>query len=135
LWVRQGAYTRVEHLKGPSFRSALALFANIRLGWKGLPGTNTLAHYEKSVNYGCKKFYRIAPGFFAQARLGLHLIIKLRWKCVKQFVRFWVFSENCNPIMFYSTGSWGLYYITFYSHNLWIFIISWSVCLWKAFPT
>ncbi len=38
--VRSGAYPRVEHLK------ACSLPANIRLGWKGLPGTNTLAYYE-----------------------------------------------------------------------------------------
>jgi hypothetical protein len=31
---------------------------NIRLGWKGLPGTNTLAYYE---NPQIKKFYRIGP--------------------------------------------------------------------------
>ncbi len=36
----------------------LALLANIELGWKGLPGTNTLAYYE---NYGRKKFYDIGP--------------------------------------------------------------------------
>ncbi len=35
---KAGAYPRVEHLKG-------ALPTNIRLGWKGLPGTNTLAYY------------------------------------------------------------------------------------------
>ncbi len=31
--------------------------ANITLGWEGLPGTNTLAFYEKSINCGCKKVY------------------------------------------------------------------------------
>ena len=34
----------VEHLYG----RLLALFANIRLGWKGSPDTNALAYYEKS---------------------------------------------------------------------------------------
>jgi hypothetical protein len=29
------------------FRQALALSENIRLGWKGLPGSNTLAYYEQ----------------------------------------------------------------------------------------
>ncbi len=43
LWVRTGAYPRVEHLKGASLGYALALPTNIRLGWKGLPGTNALA--------------------------------------------------------------------------------------------
>jgi hypothetical protein len=32
----------VEHLKGASFVEATALPQNIRLGWKGLPVTNTL---------------------------------------------------------------------------------------------
>jgi len=45
--VRPEAYPRVEHLKGASLGYALALPANIRLGWKGLPGTNALAYYEK----------------------------------------------------------------------------------------
>jgi hypothetical protein len=41
-----GDYPRVEHLKGASIIYALALSANIRHGWKNLPGTNTLAYYE-----------------------------------------------------------------------------------------
>jgi len=44
--VRPVAYPRVEHLKGASLRKALALPANIRQGWKGLPGTNTPAYYD-----------------------------------------------------------------------------------------
>jgi len=35
----------VMQLKG-----ALALFANIKLGWKGLSWTNTQAYYEHSSN-------------------------------------------------------------------------------------
>ncbi len=46
LWVRPGAYPRVEHFKGASLKKALALPANIRLGCRGLPGMNTLAYYE-----------------------------------------------------------------------------------------
>jgi len=37
-----GTYPRVEHMKGAS----LDLPTYIRLGWKGLPGANTLAYYE-----------------------------------------------------------------------------------------
>jgi len=48
LWVRPGAYPRVEHLKGSSIGLAPALPTNLRLGWKFLPGTNTLAYYENS---------------------------------------------------------------------------------------
>jgi hypothetical protein len=47
LRVRPGAYSRGEHIKGSSLKGRLlALPTNIRLGWKGLPGTNTLAYYE-----------------------------------------------------------------------------------------
>jgi hypothetical protein len=43
LWARPGAYPSMEHLKGTSLGYAWALLGNIRLGWKGLPGTNTIA--------------------------------------------------------------------------------------------
>jgi hypothetical protein len=41
-----GDQPKVEHLKGASLGYAPALSANIRLGLKGLPQTNTLAYYE-----------------------------------------------------------------------------------------
>ncbi len=37
---------RVEHLKVASLGWPLALPANIRLGWKGLPRTNKPSYYE-----------------------------------------------------------------------------------------
>ncbi len=40
---KAGAYPRVEPLKVASHLQALAVLANIKLDWKGLPGTNTLA--------------------------------------------------------------------------------------------
>jgi hypothetical protein len=46
--VRKGACPKVEHLKSASLGLAPALPANIRPGFKGLPGTNALAYYEKS---------------------------------------------------------------------------------------
>ncbi len=39
LWIKRG----VGHLKGASLGQAVALFANISLGYKGLLGINTLA--------------------------------------------------------------------------------------------
>jgi hypothetical protein len=37
----------VKHLTGdPLCGRPLAFTTNIRLGWKGLPGTNTLPYYE-----------------------------------------------------------------------------------------
>ncbi len=37
----------------------VTLPTNIRQGWKGLPGTNTLAYSKKFLNYGRKKFNNI----------------------------------------------------------------------------
>ncbi len=40
---------------------ALASPTNITLGWKGLPGTNALAYYEKSELTSVKSFTTLAP--------------------------------------------------------------------------
>jgi hypothetical protein len=53
--VRQGAYPTVDRLKDILLGYALALFTKIRLGWKGLPGTNT-SLLRTIVSYGCIKF-------------------------------------------------------------------------------
>jgi hypothetical protein len=53
----------VEHLKeAPLYVRLLALPTNIRLGWKGLPGTNTLAYYEYSYITDVKVFIILGPG-------------------------------------------------------------------------
>jgi hypothetical protein len=52
------AYPSEVPFRCPTLGLALALPTNIRLGWKGLPGTNTL---QKSVNYVSKKFYSTGP--------------------------------------------------------------------------
>jgi hypothetical protein len=44
FWVRPGAYPIVEHPEGVSLGLTPALFANIRLGWRGLPMTNAVAY-------------------------------------------------------------------------------------------
>jgi hypothetical protein len=44
LWIRPGADTKVDNLK-------CASLANIRLGWNGLQGTNTLAYYCRQTFY------------------------------------------------------------------------------------
>jgi hypothetical protein len=59
LWVRPGAYPRVEHPKGASLG---ALLANIRLGWKGLPETNNLAYYEQVKVTAIKDFTILGIG-------------------------------------------------------------------------
>jgi hypothetical protein len=45
----------------------LALLANIRLGWKGLPGTNTLGTF---LNYGRKKSHNIGTWLALAKRIG-----------------------------------------------------------------
>jgi hypothetical protein len=44
IWTR--AYPRDEYLKGAILGEAPALHANIRLGWKGMPGANIPDYYE-----------------------------------------------------------------------------------------
>ncbi len=61
--------TRAKHLLGALLWGRLrALLTNIRLGWKGIPGTNHLAYrthsqinnYSFRINYDHKKFYNEA---------------------------------------------------------------------------
>ncbi len=59
------------HLKGASLTLALALPANIQLGWKGLPGTNALAYYEKSELMSVKSFITLSPEWTFEMVLSL----------------------------------------------------------------
>jgi len=62
---KAGAYPRVEHLKSASFSQAPALPPNMRLGYKGLPGTNTLTYYENPYITDIKSFITLGPGVIA----------------------------------------------------------------------
>jgi hypothetical protein len=53
----------VEYLKGAPFRWTTPLFANSILGWRGLPGTNTLAYYEDLKVMDVKSFMTLRPDF------------------------------------------------------------------------
>jgi hypothetical protein len=56
----------MKHLSGAPLQGMLlALPANIRLGWKGLPRTNALAYYEKLKLTAVKSFITLAPGLGA----------------------------------------------------------------------
>jgi hypothetical protein len=45
-----------KHFSGDPLQGRYqALPTNIRLVWRGMQGTNTLAYYQKSVNYCSKK--------------------------------------------------------------------------------
>jgi hypothetical protein len=39
----------------------LAIPANIKLGWKGLPGKNTLAYHKNLYNTSVKSFIGLTP--------------------------------------------------------------------------
>jgi hypothetical protein len=53
----------VEQLKkAPLTSRFLALSTNMRLGWKGLPGPNTLAYYENPYITDVKSFITLDPG-------------------------------------------------------------------------
>ena len=46
--VKARSIPKVGHIKGVALGFANRRLANIRLGRKGLPGTNTLAYYKNS---------------------------------------------------------------------------------------
>jgi hypothetical protein len=55
--------TREKHISGAPLKSRLlALRTNIRLGWKSLPGSNTLAYNEKSLIVDKKSLIILKPG-------------------------------------------------------------------------
>jgi hypothetical protein len=59
----------------------LALPKNIRLGWKGLPGTNALAYYEKFYNIGHRskfKFKSLSEWLFTIKYFFLKNVLEAR---------------------------------------------------------
>ncbi len=61
LRVWPGGYPRVEHVRGTLLKGRLlTLTTNTRLGWKGMPGINTLAYYEHSYITD-EKIFNIGP--------------------------------------------------------------------------
>ncbi len=64
--ARLGAHPIEDARKGP-YKSYLALTANVRLGWKFMSGTNTLAYYRKDLITYVKKLYGISPGVSMKA--------------------------------------------------------------------
>jgi hypothetical protein len=57
-----GRYLLGPILGAPLQGRLLALPTNIRLGWKGLPGTNALAYFENSELTAVRSFKTLAPG-------------------------------------------------------------------------
>jgi hypothetical protein len=52
-----------------------ALPANFRLGWKGLPGTNTLAYCENPLVMAVKSFIGLAQGLSIFVHYGFVYIL------------------------------------------------------------
>ncbi len=73
LLVRPGPYPRVKYLEGALLDKAPALLTNIRLGWTGLPRTNTLAYYKNSQITDMKSFITLAPDLLQQKHTTLFL--------------------------------------------------------------
>jgi hypothetical protein len=63
---------------------------------------------------------------FANVRLG--------WKCMADTFAYDSTEWSTSVKSLYSLSFWGLCDKTFYGCNLWIFVISYSVCPWHAFP-
>ena len=59
---KAGAYPSEQPFRCSTLGSAPALPANIRQGWKGLLGTNTLAYYENLYITAVKSFIGLDPG-------------------------------------------------------------------------
>jgi hypothetical protein len=72
------------------------LSANIRLGWKGLPGTNALAYCAKALLTAVKSFITSAPDTTIHCSRLDHLVIKVF------FVRLgWKGLPETNAIVYY----------------------------------
>jgi hypothetical protein len=60
---KAGAYSSGTPFKDPTIRGIILLDlpTNIRLGWKSVPGTDTLAYYEDSKITAVKSFITLTP--------------------------------------------------------------------------
>jgi hypothetical protein len=68
------AYPRGEHLKGASLRLATGLnHEHYTLGWKGLPGPNTLDYYEHSQITDIKSLKTLATEL-TDENMGIEII-------------------------------------------------------------
>jgi hypothetical protein len=75
----------VKHLSAVQLNGKLlTLPANIRLGWKSLPGTNSS---QKFVNYGSKKFYNIGTSLVIMSVVAKQLMLLLAcWLPMANFI-------------------------------------------------
>jgi hypothetical protein len=64
-----------------SFRQALALLTNIKLGWKRLQRNQHSSLLRTFVNYGCETFYKIGPWLMRTLRQYLLRLTYNTTKC------------------------------------------------------
>ncbi len=98
--------TPLKHLSSDPLQVMfLALPTNIRLNWKSLPGTNTVAYYEHSKITAVKSFITLGPSGGKQHGNHSHLITNQDQRCK-----------------------------TFYGRKLQLFLISQSICPKPTLP-
>ncbi len=71
-------------LRTQSYR--MTIFANIRLGWKGLPEKNALAYYEQSSNTSVKSLMTLVPGVQCVFRGQVKIINAMQKRTSKLYV-------------------------------------------------
>jgi hypothetical protein len=74
------AYLKWKYLKGAPFGQAVARIANIRIGWKGLVGTNAPAYLESFVSDEEKSFMGLKTG-------QLHHPVESSGQCLVSFTK------------------------------------------------
>jgi hypothetical protein len=73
-----------------------ALPENIRLGWKGLPGTNALAYYEKLSLMAVKSFITLATARHRLAHLNF-FSLKFFFTHLRNKLECLSLSDNTHP--------------------------------------
>jgi len=79
---KAGAYPNDTPLDSPLEGSFLTLPTNIRLGWKILPGTNTLAYLKKLLIMGVKCFISSSPGVYVLKLFSSSHAIQNKLECL-----------------------------------------------------
>ncbi len=82
------------HQKGALLGQTPALPTNIRLGWKGLSGTNTLAYYEKPKITCIKSFIILAPDVILNLNFCPNYFSFFIWVKNSLFFTVLVFYDN-----------------------------------------
>ncbi len=81
------------------------------------------------------EYLRVRPGAYLKgAHFGVTCKHWTRMESLARDKRSSLFGLGQWRRQCYNFDSWGLCYKTFYGRNLWVFVITSSVCPWQAFP-